>query len=289
MKEQKYFTTTLIIVILSVAISLVALIRTNKRSVSVDFDDTLTKIRQTNVIQACTVVSPPFSIKDAETGERSGYMIDLLKLVAQKMEVQVIWNESTWGNAVADLQSHRCDVVAAELFANIPRAKAVAFTKPSLFYMGNGAIVRKDDKRFDDIQTIYDLDKPDITVVVATGEAGDIFVRENFKQAQVRKIDVESSDLTRFALDVSSGRADVAIAGGDVVDLYIKSHPEVKNIFAENPFGLNPIGWAVRQDDYRWKDFLETAIQFLDTQGDMLRLKNNYNLQLLEQVKEYQI
>ena len=249
--------------------------------------DTLTRIRKTGVIEACTVISPPFSIKNAGTGALNGYLIELMEEIASRIDAKVNWHESTWGNASADLQSRRCDVVAAEFFANIPRAQAVAFTEPPLFYIGNSAIIRKDDTRFQNVIDIFEFDKPDITVAVATGEGGDVWVRENFTQAQINRIDVEASDLTRFALEVSAGRADVAIAGADVIDIYVPQHPEVINLFAAHPFGLNPTGWAVRQEDEIWRHFLETTLIFLDTQGVQRELEQKYDIHVLQERLEF--
>lgn len=252
-------------------------------------DDTLSRIQTTGKIDVCTVVYPPLVIKDALTGELTGHFIDAMNIIAQRINAGVNWHESTWGNAAADLQSKRCDLVAANFFANIPSAGAVAFTRPPLFYIGDSALVRSNDKRFQNIKNIFDFDKSNITIAVATGEAGDIFVKENFKNAKVTRIDVESSDLARFAVEVSAGRADIAIADANTINLYAKEHHEVIDLFENNPFSLNPVGWAVRQDDIRWLNFIETALQFLDTQGTLKELENKYGAHLLHEVKQFKL
>ena len=158
---------------------------------------------------------------------------------------------------------------------------------PRIPFVGESAIVRKDDQRFKNVKDIFEFDKLDITVAVATGESGDIFIKENFKNAKVNRIDVESSDLSRFAVEVSAGRADVAIADANSIALYANAHPEVVDLFKIKPFGLNPVGWAVRQSDTAWLHFLETALQFLETQGVLHKLENQYNSHWLHEVKEY--
>jgi len=285
--------TTLPIAIAFVAILIIGLVsvfgQENSKQVIVEKEKgTLNRVLKTGVIEACTVVNPPTVIKDAKTGELSGHVVDALSAIADRMKVEINWHESTWGNAAADLQSKRCDLLAATFFANIPRAQAVAFTKKPFLYIGHSAIVRQDDERFNKAESIYDFDKPDITVVVATGEAGDIFVKENFDQAQVTRIDVESSDLTRFILEVTSGRADVAIGGSDTTGVFAKKHPEVIDLFAERPYGLSPTGWAVRQDDMQWLHFIETSLQFLETQGILRELEQKYDAKWLHDVKEYE-
>lgn len=282
--ESKHYS-TLAIIIAVVAIILALNVDRNKSTTYTN--DTLSEVQKSGIIEACTIVNPPFSIKDPKTNERSGYMIEVLNLIAAKMDAKVNWHESTWGNATAELASKRCDIVAAEFFANVPRAKAIAFTRPPLFYIGTGAVIRKNDNRFQNVNNILDFDKSNIIVAVSTGEAGDIYVKEHFKNAQVRRIDVESSDITRFILEITTNRADVAIAGSDVLSVYIGVHSDVVDIFKDKPFGINPVGWAVRQDDSRWLDFIETSLQFLVTQGDMQQIEEKYGVRVLHEVKEY--
>jgi len=284
-KKEQIISVTITLSLISIILSIFVL---RNKPEFVQAESVLDKIQRTGKIIACTVVDPPAVIKDPKTGVFSGHQVDALNLIAQKINVTVEWNETTFGNAAAELQSKRCDIVATDLFANVPRAAAVAFTRPPLFYIGESAIVRKNGK-FTNIKDVYEFDKPGITVAVATGESGDIFVKENFTKAKVRMIDVESADLSRFAVEVSSGRADVAIADSNTIRLYAAVHPEVVDLFKDNPFALNPVGWAVRQDDLRWKDFIETSLQFLDTQGILSKLEKQYNAHWLHEIKKFEV
>jgi len=252
-------------------------------------DDTLDRIRRTGQIDVCVVVDPPYVIKDAKSGALRGEYPDAVNLIAKKMNAKVNWHETTYGNTIADLESRRCDVAAAYFSALIPRALSIAYTTAPLAYSGDGVLVRKNDNRFSKIKGVFEFDKPDMKVTVASGETGDLFVRDNFKHAQVRKIDVQSSDISRFCVEVESGRADVAIGGINALEQYTKKHPELIVLFREHPFNLNPIEWAVRQDDIKWLHFLDTALQFLDTQGTLAALEKKYDIHQLHLVKQYKL
>lgn len=252
-------------------------------------ESTFERVTSTGVIEACTVINPPTTIKDASSGRLSGHMVDTMLEIAKRIQAKVDWHESTWGNAAVDLQSRRCDVVVAPFFANVTRAQAVSFTQPPLFYMGHSALVRKDDSRFTGLREVKELDRSDLTIVVATGEVGDIYVRHNFSRANIRRIDVEASDLSRFALEVSSGTADAAISGSDVARLYAKKHPEVIDLFKNRPFGLTPVGWAVRHNDIAWLRFLETALIFLESQGKLKEFEMRYDAAWLRQERGFSI
>jgi len=256
----------------------------------VQVNDTMERIRRTGQFDACVVPEPPFIIKDAKTGKLSGLDVDTLNLIAEKINAKVIYHESGIGNIVADVQSGRCDVISqSSLFATLPRAMTLAFTEPPRLYIGLTAIVRRNDPRFKNVKSVFEFDQPNIKVAINTGAAGDLFVKENFKKAQIRRIDTDASDATRFCVEVTSGRADVAIDGADDIGYYASQHPEVTELFHDEPFSLTPGGWAVRQDDVKWLHFLETALQFLDTQGTLQQLEQKYHTHLLHLVKKYKL
>jgi len=222
-------------------------------------EGTLEKVRRTNIIKAATVVFPPTTIKDAATGKLSGHMIESMDLIAGRIGAKVEWEEVTFGTATAALQSGRCDVVVAPLFANIERAEVVAFTSPPLFYLGLSALV-KNGSGYEGVQNVFKFDKPDLTVAVAIGEAGDVFVKAKFHQAKVTRIDVPANELSRFMLEVSTGRADVAIADSEQIAKFAAEHEGVVDLFHDHQFDLNPAAWAVRYGDSDWLHFLETSL-----------------------------
>lgn len=259
------------------------------KSSDISDGDTLDRIRRTGIIDVCTVVQPPGVIKDSKTGAFSGYYVDAMNMIADKINAKIIWHETTWGNATGDLAAKRCDLVAAHFFADIPRSLSVAFTIPPLEYGGLTALVRKGDDRFAHIKNVAELDRPEFTIAVPTGGAGDIFLREEFKKAHVKRVDVEASDISRFCVEVSAKRADVAINDTNTLGLYAGQHPEVVDLFQDHPFSLNPVAWAVRQDDIRWLHFIETALQFLETQGTLSQLEKKYHAHNLHLVKRYKL
>ena len=268
---------------------LAAFVSCNRGRTTSSAEDTLDRVRRTGQIDACYVVFPPDVMKDPKTGILSGEGHDILNLIAEKMNAKVNWHETSYGNMIADVQSGRCDVLPQTIFANIPRAASIAFTEPPNVYFGESALVRKNDPRFQHVKDPMEFDKPNLTVVVAAGESGDVWVKENFKHANVKRMDTAASDPSRFMVEVSANRADVCITDGVGTALYASHHPEVLDVFRGRQFSLTPTGWVVRQDDLKWRQFLETAIQFLDTQGTIAQLEKKYNVPWMHLAKQYKL
>lgn len=249
-----------------------------------DRQDSLAKIQQTKLMKVCYAVWEPAVMKDPKTGKLSGHDIDFMEVLAQQVGANIEYHETTFGNMAAALQSGVCDI-GTDFFINAPRSAAVAFTKP-VFYAGNSGLARKGDTRF---KTINDVDKPGIKVAVATGEAGHIYAKNNFKNAQIIPIDVESSDISKFLLEVESGRADIGLASAQTIKLFAEAHPNTEDVFANQVFDINPVAFPVRHNDTAFRDFVNNVLLYLETSGQWDKFEKKHNAHWLHEVKEYRV
>lgn len=237
-------------------------------------EDSLAKIARTKQFNVCVAEWPPFSIKDAKTGAYSGVDIDAIGVAAKALDATVVYHDTTFGDLPAAIQSGICDV-STSLYITPSRAAAVNFTEPVL-YGGDTALVRKGEKRF---TSVADLDQAGITVATATGESGDIYAKANFSKATVNAIDVGSSDQSRFMLEVTSGRADVAIADYNTIANFAKEHPETEVLFQDAPFNLSPDAYVVRYGDDNLRSFLNNTLLTLKVNGTWDATMKKYDAQ----------
>jgi polar amino acid transport system substrate-binding protein len=211
------------------------------------------------------IVFPPTITKDPNTGALAGHFVKTINEIARQAGWQIQLIETDWNGFSAGLKSGRFDLSIAPTFVTIPRSLAVSFTKP-LFYAGNSAIVRKGDNRFSDIKS---FDQDGLTISVTQGEAGDEFAKSNFKHSKIRAL--PGPDETLAFQDVVAGRSDAALGDAYVTSKFAKSNPEVRDFFADNPYNLTPVSWAVAKSEYELLSFIDSAIEALETQGILLQ------------------
>lgn len=231
------------------------------------------RIASEGKIKACYIVYPPFVIKDPNTGELSGESIDEIEYIAKEAGLEIEYTESAWGTFIAALQSKQCDVVTTGLFSRIERAKAVAFTRP-IMYLGNSVLIRKNDTRF---RTIDDFDKPGIKIAVMQGEVGYLYAQKNLQNAEI--IVLPGADISLAMSQVSAGKADAAFTDEWVVSQYAKEHPETQDFLdvdSSASYGMNPVAWAVRQEDADLLNFLNNALTDLEADGKFLEIEEKY-------------
>lgn len=232
---------------------------------------TLDTVEKEGVINVGCVIFPPTVIKDPKTGQLSGHFIDAIEYIAKEIDAKVEYHEATWATFIAGLQVGQFDVAVAGTYKTISRAKSVAFTNP-LFYLGNSALVRIDEKRFKELE---DFDKPGIKLAVTQGTGEHDYVKTHFKNVEL--VALPSADLTLPLLEVTAGRADVAFSDTFTISEFIKRNPNTKGLFIENPFNLTPVAWAVRPDDIKWLNFLNTSIEYLDASWRLATFEKKYN------------
>ncbi len=283
---MKTFTSLSMVTVLALAslgISVITLTRGTTLSASVA-DSSLARIQQDGSMRVCYAVWPPAVKKDAKTGELSGHDIDAMRFIAEQIGVEIEFHESTFGNMATAVASGECDI-GTSLYMKIPRSAVVAFSRP-LFFAGNSALVRAGDKRF---TTIEDANKKGIRIAVATGESGDIFAKANLPNATIVPIDVESSNLSRFLLEVTSGRADIGIADAVTIKQFAAANPGTTDLFANRPFDINPDAWPMRLDDTAFISLINNSLLYMETSGKWAEFEKKYNAHWLHDVKTYRV
>ena len=123
------------------------------------------------------------------------------------------------------------------------------------------------------------MDKKGLTVAVKQGSAIDDFVRENFENAEIVRL--QGDDLTLPLAAVSAGQADVGLMNQLTVFTYLREHKELKEVLADRPIVPTNFSWAVRQNDQRWLNFLNTCIQYYINTGDMYKWESVYDIPLM--------
>jgi ABC-type amino acid transport substrate-binding protein len=251
-------------------------------------ESTLQRIQREKTLRVAYIDYPPAVFRDPHTGQMKGQFVDTLEEILRQLDpqIKVSYEETNWADFGVALNTHRVDLSIAGTFATVPRAKNVSFTRP-LVYLGRSVIVRRGDSRFSPTKGPSQFDRNDVRVGVVEGEGSHEYVKENFKNLK-NVVVFSGSDLSQCLLAVLTGQVDVGMSDALETSKFVRAHPhEVVDLYATNPYDLTPISWAVRQDDFVWKNFLDTAIDTLETQGKLAEFENRYDFRWSHKVIEF--
>ncbi len=232
--------------------------------------DALDIIRETGKIDVCYVSYPPFSSKNLQTGKMEGLSVEIMESIAEKMNVKTNYIETSWSNIVLDLKSKRCQVNISGIFALVERAYGGLMYSEPYAYLGNNAVVKEGDNRFTSLEG---LNNSNVTVAVQEGEASHLFAKKYLPNAKIRAIPSTNSAL--IFVEVKAGRADAALNDEVVIELYMRENKGFQKLL-KKPFLVRESTFAMNEDDLKFINFMDNAINVLKASGEMGEIFQKY-------------
>lgn len=202
-------------------------------------------IQAAGVLRCGAAVAAPYVMRDAASGQYSGYFVDLCRDFGEKvLKVKVEFVDTSWDNLVAGLQSSKWDLAMA-LNQTPERALAVAFTVPATDYQVS-LLVNKDNPKFSGAgNSVADYDKEGVTFAVMSGTAGDKLISAAVKNGKIMRL--PGMDETRLA--VMSRRADVLVDANDTNHLFALANPDwTKEVLPEPALAKQGVSFGLRRD-----------------------------------------
>ena len=212
------------------------------------------RVRRTKKLRSAAVAGgAPYYHKDLATGQWRGFYIDLLKMLAEELEVELELTETTWGNSVLDLQSNKIDIFFG-LNPTPKRALVVDFSIPC-FSNAFSFITKKGFAA----KTWDDLNKPEVKLAVDLGSSQDQVVTRLCPKAQVSRF--KTADEATIA--VQTGRADAQCLVLILALTARKKNPSLGDVLVPTPlFATTSNAGFRREPDKTWRDFVNAWIEF---------------------------
>lgn len=206
----------------------------------------------------------PFSIRDPASGGVTGLDVDMAQSLAEGMGVALDIVPTTWGSLSADLQSGRFDIAMGGVTITLNRLKTAYFSAP-VMRAGKTPIARcADAAKF---QTLEQIDRPEVTVIVNPGGTNESFDRANLHRA---KLLLFPNNAAIFA-ELAQGRADLMITDGVEARVQQKLHPELCAIHPDTPFTVSELGYMLPRD-MPLKLFVDAWLHGLEISGAHARM-----------------
>jgi polar amino acid transport system substrate-binding protein len=202
-------------------------------------------IQKAGVLRCGAAVAAPYVMRDARSGEYSGYFVDLCRDFGEKvLKVKVEFVDTNWDNLVAGLQGGKWDMAMA-LNQTPERALAVSFSVPATDYQVS-LLVNKDNPKLANAgNNLGDFDKPDVTFAVMSGTAQDKAISAVIKQGKIMRL--PGMDEVRMA--VMSKRADVLVDASDTNHLFAVANPGwTKEVLPKPALAKQGVAFGVRRD-----------------------------------------
>lgn len=187
-------------------------------------------------------IAAPWVIRDAETGEFSGYEIDVAKRLAADLEIEVEFLRYDFDELIRALERGEIDVIASGLTISPERLRHVNFSRP---YASGGINMATNLRSTAAVDSLDALNSPEYTVAVIGDSVAEDLAGRILPRAR----------LQRFRNEVNASEA---LVGGEV-DVYLEEEPLPYYLALEYPEDVDvPLGTPL----------LETRSAFAVSKGD---------------------
>ncbi|MDX8335854.1 MULTISPECIES: basic amino acid ABC transporter substrate-binding protein [Cetobacterium] len=204
---------------------------------------------------------PPFEYLDK--GEVVGFDIDLLKSIAQKLDMEVVIKDMAFDGLIPALETNKVDVVISGMTVTDERKLAVNFSNP--YYTANQVIVLKDDnnsiKNFDDLNGKL--------VGVMLGFTGDVLVSE-MKDVKNKKYNATYAAI----MELQNNKIDAIVLDSETALNYVKNNKGLK--LAETKGQPEEYAIAISKKNTELLDKINQALKELKEDGTYQTLLEKY-------------
>lgn len=243
-------------------------------------------ILESGTLRSAVAVALPIVGQDPSTNEYFGVGIEIPKRVAEALGVQVEIIPAGWDVMIAGLQSNRWDMVTGGLYATPARLEVVDMVT----YDINGfcyAVLKTNDK----INSVADLDNPDVVIGTYTGTGTLQAVSKAHPLPRYDTV-VQGPGQTLRLDDLLAGRFDAAPFDSPIAAVLEAKHPDVKIIpggaagCMKEPDVSTPVGLALPKGDSVYTGFVSDIIKRMQDSGEMAALFKKFTSPEYMQIAE---
>ena len=218
-----------------------------------------------------TVDYPPFSYLDLESGQLSGFDIDLIKLICLQLKISYYFINTTWSTFQNELSCGVFDIVIGGVSLTPPRKQNFLHTQ-AYIHDGKVPITHIDNKhRFN---SFTDIDKPGVNVIVNPGGTNAEFVSNNIHRANV----IVFNNNNLIFDEIVNKRADVMIT--DRIEAIYHANND-KRLFVVNPqhtLTHEHFGFLFNKKNAPLQNLIDGALTKFTNTPEFLQLCNAYSM-----------
>ena len=207
----------------------------------------------------------PFTALDKETKTFRGFDVDMAQSLGKALGVKVEFVPTSWPQMMKDFEADDFDIAMGGISITYDRQKKGLFSTP-IMREGKTPIARCADK--DKFETIAEIDKPGIRVIVNPGGTNERFARANVKAADIRVF----NDNTKIFDEIARGDADLMMTDASETRYQQKLHPGVLcAVHPDKPFDFAEKAYWM-QRDVALKAFVDQWLHIAHEDGSYAKI-----------------
>lgn len=202
----------------------------------------------------------PLQYLDPTTNEPTGYVIELLNLMAVDMNVKLEYVQQPFANLFTGLAANRFDMSGISASMLPSRAFKVLFASYPVYIETEVMLLKQDSK----MSSVKDLDDPNVTIAVRLGSSQATAAAILLPKAKFKQL----NELTALLEDVASGRSDAALVGDFAAATAIQANPKLK-VLPGGPLYIDYNTFFLPYNDLETKAWVDNWLTFNIAHGTL--------------------
>lgn len=215
----------------------------------------------------------PLSFCEPETGEYWGFGIEMAREMAAELGVGIEFVKTSWPTLTADVlaEPQIFDLAIGGITITDARRETMLMSDG---YLANGKTILCRKSEVDRFQSLADLDKPEVRVMVNPGGLNEKFANENLTHATII-VHQKNEEIPTL---VAEGKADVMITEITEAPYYVQAETRLAAPLLNEPFTHGEIGVLMRKGQDDLLLMVNNLIRKMKSDGSLRRLHEKYRL-----------
>ncbi len=215
----------------------------------------------------------PLSFCEPETGEYWGFGIDMAQQIAARLGVGIEFVKTSWPTLTADVlaEPQLFDLAIGGITITDARRETMLMSDG---YLANGKTILCRTSEADRYQTLADMDKPEVRVMVNPGGLNEKFANENLTHATII-VHPKNEEIPTL---IAEGQADVMITEITEAPYYVKADSRLAAPLLNEPFNHGEIGVLMRKGQDDLLQLVNDVIRQMTADGSLRQLHEKYGL-----------
>ena len=214
----------------------------------------------------------PLSYREAD-GNYWGFGIEMAEKIAERIGVGIEYIHTSWPTLTADVQAEpqTFDFAIGGITITDARKETMLMSDG---YLANGKTILCRTSDAAHYQSLADIDKPEVRVMVNPGGLNEKFANQNLTHATII-VYQKNEEIPNL---VAEGHADVMITEITEAPWYIQNDPRLAAPLLNTPFTHGEIGVLMRKGQDDLLQMVKNAIRQMKSDGALRRLHEKYGL-----------
>jgi ABC-type amino acid transport substrate-binding protein len=214
----------------------------------------------------------PLSFREAD-GTYWGFGIEVANEIAARLGVSIAFVPTSWPTLTADVlaEPQTFDLAIGGITITDTRRETMLMSEG---YLANGKTILCRASEADRYQSLADIDKPEVRVMVNPGGLNEKFANENLTHATII-VHQKNEEIPTL---VAEGKADVMITEITEAPYYVQADSRLAAPLLNEPFTHGEIGVLMRKGQDDLLLMVNNLIRKMKSDGSLRRLHEKYGL-----------